>query len=290
MAQEFPPGATELLGPTTRRGFLHVMGASLALAGLTFAGCRWPTEKLAPYSRCPQDVHAGEPKRYATVQEVGGVAGGLLVTSFDGRPIKIEGNPSYPANQGAGSAIQQASVLELCDPKRSTSPIVRESDQRTAKTWEDFAGVAVPHFNRLKASGGPGLCMLSEATSSPSLALLRGEFLKAFPAAKWFAYEPLSHNNERAGLQLASGEALRAVKDLSQAEIIFALDSDLLRAHPDALRHARDFAMGRRADDGQMNRLYTAESALSLTGAAADHRLALATSSVGLLALELAQS
>src|SRR5205807_419913 len=111
---------------TSRRGFLGLMGASMALAGLTLGGCRrWPEERLAPYASNVRDRLPGVPEQYATAMELGGVAGGLLVTSFDGRPIKVEGNPTHPSSwtvkgkMGSADAFAQASVLDLYDPQRS---------------------------------------------------------------------------------------------------------------------------------------------------------------------------
>ena len=121
-------GAEEALHASRRR-FLKTMGASLSLAGLAATtGCiRLPEEKLAPYAHRPENRTPGTPVSYATAMEIGGVAQGLLVTSFDGRPIKIEGNPSHPLNRGAADMLAQASVLELYDPDRSRGVLKREA-------------------------------------------------------------------------------------------------------------------------------------------------------------------
>ena len=130
-------GTREELSPASRREFLRLMGASLGLAG--FAGCiRWPEEQLAPYAHRPENRMPGMPVVYATAMELGGVAQGLLVTSYDGRPIKIEGNPSHPLNRGAADAIAQASVLELYDPDRSRGVIRREGGAEKAVDWDEL--------------------------------------------------------------------------------------------------------------------------------------------------------
>ena len=109
------------------------MGASLGLAGLTATGCiRLPEEKLAPYAHRPENRMPGTPVSYATAFELGGVAQGLLVTSYDGRPIKIEGNPSHPLNAGAADTAAQASVLELYDPDRSFGVSTNRRGERRA--------------------------------------------------------------------------------------------------------------------------------------------------------------
>ena len=270
--REFPEGTWEQCGPATRRQFLKVMGASFALAGLT--SCRWPEEKIVPYARRPEGRNPGVPVQYATAFELGGVATGLLVTSYDGRPIKIEGNPLHPYSGGAANAIMQASILDLYDPDRSRRIIRRERGRETTQTWDDFVGFARPHFAALRQQGGKGLCVLSEISSSPSLADMRERFLKAFPEAKWYEYEPIHRDNEINGFILAFGRAYRAHYHLDRAKVIVCLDADLLMTHPAALQYARDFAEGRQPDgqDAEINRLYAIESVLSVTGSVADQR------------------
>ena len=100
-----------------RRSFLKLMGASLALAGM--AGCtRQPPEQILPYVRQPENVVPGRPLFYATAMTLGGRATGLLVESHEGRPTKIEGNPSHPASLGATDVFAQAALLDLYDPDR----------------------------------------------------------------------------------------------------------------------------------------------------------------------------
>ncbi len=155
--KEFPGLAEELLSPRTRRAFLKVMGASLGVAGL--AACRWPKETILPFAHRPEDRMPGVPQQYATAMELGGAAIGLLVTSYDGRPVKIEGNPLHPTSRGAASALAQASLLELYDPDRSQQVVRREGGQEFASSWDDFTAFAGPHFAALRgeeaATGSP---------------------------------------------------------------------------------------------------------------------------------------
>ncbi len=282
----FPAGA-KALSRASRRRFLKIMGASLGLAGL--AGCiRMPEERLAPYAHPPNNRMPGVPVSYATAFELGGVAQGLLVTSYDGRPIKIEGNPNHPLNQGAADAIAQASVLEVYDPDRSRGVIKRETGTPLRVGWDEFARWAKQQF----AGDGKGVCVLSEASRSPSLADARARLMKAMPKVQWFEYEPLSDDNVREGTRRALGAPLRGVLELSHAEVIAGLDADLFGGgDPLAIKYARDFAGRRRLDDAaaaEMNRLFVVESVCSITGACADHRRAVRASAVPALAAQLA--
>jgi len=116
--REFPANASEWLDPAGRRTFLKLMGASLALAGVT-ACTRQPAEALVPYVRQPEELVPGKPLFYATAMPMSGAGMGLLVESHEGRPTKIEGNPDHPASRGATDLFAQASILGLYDPDRS---------------------------------------------------------------------------------------------------------------------------------------------------------------------------
>ncbi|MFN0136979.1 MAG: TAT-variant-translocated molybdopterin oxidoreductase, partial [Phycisphaerae bacterium] len=266
---EFPHMAELLERSPSRRQFLKVMGASLALAGLT--GCRWPKEAIVPHAKNPPNRTPGIPVSYATTFALSGVGTGLLVTSYDGRPIKIEGNPLHPYSLGATDAMMQAAILETYDPDRSQFP----HEGARAVAWNKWDAAIEKLSADLKASQGVGLAILSEPNSSPTLEAARAQMKSALPKAKWFEYEPLSRDNERVGTAMALGQPMRPLLDLSGADVIASFDCDFLFSHPSALRNTREFARRRGASDGTMNRLYVIENNLSLTGTNADERYAM---------------
>lgn len=283
LAKEFPGYDPDSIATTSRRRFLKIMGASMALAGVTLSGCRRaPKEYLAPYASNPRDRVPGMPEYYATIFEMGGVGVPLLVTSFDGRPIKVEGNPDHPMSFvgeagggrkiGAADAFAQASVLEMYDPERSRQV---KRDGKPAK-WEDFTAFAKSHFGAMKGKG-EGLAILSEAASGPSVADMRARLSKAMPGAKWYEYEAVSNDNEAEGHRLAFGAPLRSRLNLDKAATVVLFDADVLGTHPAHTRYAADWAARRRTADNkadrQMNRVFIAESTFSVTGTVADVRL-----------------
>ncbi len=253
----------------------------MALAGVTSTGCRrWPVEEVRPHTARPEGFTPGVAEHYATSIEIDRVSTGLLVKSYDGRPIKIEGNPDHPFSRGAASAMAQASVLELYDPDRSRTVIQRDSSKHE-RNWEGFQAFATPHFQALRGRLGDGLAFLVQPSDGPTWRRLRGEFEQAFPKARWFEYQPLHHDNENAGSFAAFGRVLRPQYDLSQASVILSFDADLLGGHPAHLKHASDWAAGRRSvDQGKMNRLIAIEAGMSITGSVADVRVPLKPSLV----------
>ena len=277
--REFPAHADEMLAPS-RRDFLRLMGASVALAGMT-ACRRWPTEHIVPFAHRPEGYVPGNTLQYATSFELGGAAVGLLVTSYDGRPIKIEGNPLHPQSLGATDAVTQGTLLQLYDPDRSTDVVLRaRGDEPAVRDRDAFFGWAKPHFEALRASGGAGLRVLAEPSGSPTLSSLKARFAATFPKAVWVTWDPLSRDAERDGAAMAFGRPLRTHLALDKADVIACFDADILADDPAAVANARAWARRRRATDGTMNRLYAVEASYSLTGGCADHRIPVAASQV----------
>jgi MoCo/4Fe-4S cofactor protein with predicted Tat translocation signal len=281
--REFPKGASEWVDSVSRRGFLQVMGASMALAGMT--GCvRLPLEPIVPYVRQPEEVIPGRPMFYATAMTLGGYASPLLVESHLGRPTKIEGNEQHPASLGGTDIFAQASILGMYDPDRSQS-VVSLGDQRS---WQSFVAAIRGPLSAQKTLGGAGIRILTPTISSPTLADQLRNLLKIHPQAKWHVYEPVNRDNALEGAKLAFGQPVETRYDLEKADVILSLDADFLSAgFPGNVRYIRDFAK-RRNPDGNMNRLYVVESAPTTTGAKADHRLPIPAGDIAAFARTLA--
>src|SRR5713226_2310759 len=275
MHREFPKGASEWLDSVSRRGFLKLMSASLALAGMS--GCtKMPLEPIVPYVKQPEDVVPGRPKFYATAFTLSGYASPVLVESHLGRPTKIEGNPEHPASLGGTDVFTQASLLGLYDPDRSQT-LTYLGDVRS---WSALVEAIHGPMNVQKTLQGAGLRILTQTVSSPTLAdQIRG-LLKIYPQAKWHVYEPVNRDNALAGAQMAFGQPVDTQYKVENADVIVSLDHDFLYAgFPGFTRYARDYAK-RRNPDGNMNRLYVVESTPSSTGAKADHRLPIRASDI----------
>jgi len=269
MHREFPRGASEWLDSVSRRGFLRLMGASLALAGMS-ACTKQPLEPIVPYVRQPEEVIPGRPLFFATAFSLSGYASPLLVESHLYRPTKIEGNPEHPASLGGTDVFAQASILGLYDPDRSQT-MTYLGDVRT---WGDFLNAVRGPLNIQKGLQGAGIRILTQTVSSPTLNDQLRSILQLYPQAKWHVYEPVNRDNVYAGAQMAFGRPVESIYNLDAADVILSLDADFLYAgFPGFTRYARDFAKRRDPDSGKMSRLYVVESTMTSTGAKADHRL-----------------
>jgi MoCo/4Fe-4S cofactor protein with predicted Tat translocation signal len=285
--REFPENATEWNDPVGRRRFMRLMGASLALAGLT-ACTKQPPEYFAPYAKQPEEITLGRPLYFATAMPFAGSAIGLLAESHEGRPTKLEGNKDHPASLGATDMFAQASVLDLYDPDRAQTISYIEDTM----TWGDFLNAVRPAVTQQRAPeiGGAGLRILSEVVTSPTLTYQIKSLLAELPNARWHQYEPASSDSAREGSRLAFGQYTNTVYRFDKADVIVALDADFLSCGAAGVRYAHDYAERRRLSEEKrdMNRLYVVESTVSITGSVADHRLPVKPSEIESIARVLA--
>ncbi len=268
--REFPKHASEWSDNSSRRDFMKIMGASMALAGLS-ACTKQPLEAIVPYVRQPKNMVLGKPLFYATAMPLGAYGTGLLVESHEGRPTKIEGNPQHPSSLGGTDVFSQASVLTMYDPDRSqTNTYIGET-----RTWPDMLSSLRDSIRTQKAKGGAGLRVLSGATSSPSFVAQMQELLKTYPQAKWYQWEAVNRDNVYAGAQLAFGQPVEAVYDFSKAKVLLSLDCDFMSSgFPGFHKYTREFSRRRRPElKEEMLRFYAVESSPTNTAAKADHRL-----------------
>jgi molybdopterin-containing oxidoreductase family iron-sulfur binding subunit len=276
--KEFPSAAQEWVDPVSRRGFLKLMGASMALAGL--AGCtKQPDEPIYPYVKAPEDLILGKPMYFATAHPFTTGAVPLLVKSDEFRPIKIDGNPEHAYNMGSSDPYSQGTLLALYDPDRSQHATYRGE----TREWQEFAQVF--RAKAVSTKDGSGIYFLSTTITSPTLARQWQAVQKAYPKAKLVQYDPAL-----AGTFLANG--LNVQYALDQADVIVSLDADFLSgaSYPGFHKLVRDYANRRRQPENGMNRLYAIESTPTTTGMKAEHRLGLRASEIPAFTAALAQA
>jgi len=275
--REFPRQASIWPESASRRDFLKLMTASMALAGLS-ACVKQPLQPIVPYVRQPNEVTLGIPLFFASAMPFGAYAAPVLVESHEGRPTKVEGNPEHPASLGGSCVFSQASILDMYDPDRAQTITYLGG----LSTWSDFTVALKGALNSQKAIQGAGLRILSSPTSSPTMASLMDQVQAAFPQSKWIQWEPVNRDNVNAGSKLAFGEYVETRYDFSKADVILSLDSDFLSSvYPGFLYYARQFAARRVPDQsGKMSRFYSIQSTPTGTSGKADDRLPVRASEI----------
>jgi MoCo/4Fe-4S cofactor protein with predicted Tat translocation signal len=275
--REFPAAGPEWVDPVSRRGFMKLMGASMALAGL--AGCtKQPDEPIYAYVKQPEDLVLGKPNYFASAHPFVTGAIPVLVKSDEYRPIKVDGNPEHAYNQGSSDVFTQGTLLDLYDPDRSAKVLYRGEN----RTWGEFTEAF--HDAASASKDGTGIYFLSATITSPTMARQWQEVQKAYPKAKLVQYDPAI-----AGTAFASGPV--PYYSLADADVIVSLDADFLSgaSYPGFHKLTREYAI-RRKDPNKLNRLYSIESSPTTTGFKAEHRLLLRASEVPAFAAALAQA
>ena len=271
--KEFPQGdtLTEEEQKISRRNFTKLMGASSALAGLGLASCRRPDSYIVPYKKAPEWIIPGKPLFYATTRPDAGGAIPIVVTTFEGRPTKLEPNTDHPDVCGT-DAQTQASVLDLYSPSRSKEILKNKKEASLAELKKALQGLDLSKT----------ALVFGEDDSPTRNRLAKG--LKA-KGATIVSYEAVSGESLQKGTQ--------DLVDFSKATRILSLDCDFLGT--DKVGNARDFSKKRQGGNenydqegdvqaDKMNRLYQVETQFSLTGGMADHRLRVTPSRVAVVA------
>jgi len=270
--REFPRFAAEFTDPLSRRKFLTLMGASLALAGMT--GCRQPSGTIVPNVKDDGGL-LGAPLHFASSFPLSGYGTGVLVRSYEGRPIKVEGNPEHPSSKGGTDIFAQAALLGMYDPDRGWSP----EKAGNPTSWSDANQFFLSELARLPK--GKGVRILSETITSPTLGSQLGAFLAKYPEAVWHEYEPLASDEAYNGIKAAfdGGKPLQPVFDFTKADVVVSFESDFLGSGPGMPAYSRQFSSRRSVEvphaaeaNKSMNRLYAVECMQTPTGTVADHR------------------
>ncbi len=276
LEMEFPRGAGlyEDSG-LSKRDFLKLMGASIALAGVGLTGCRRPEAHLVPFSKGVEWTVPGKFLYYATSQPTRTGAIPLIASTSDGRPTKLEGNPLHPFSNGGTDSFAQAAILDLYDPQRSKN-YTDKGTRVDAAAFDSF-------LQSVGQGGGKGVAFLVEKKNSPTRDRLRAELERNFPGVLWAEYEPLGDSETEVAAAAAFGAGARLLPKFERADVILAIDSDFLNPIESGIGFAAGFAARRNPDQkgAPMNRLYVVENRYTVTGGMADHRLRCKASAAG---------
>src|ERR1035438_7920454 len=226
--REFPANASELEDGQSRRQFIKLMLASFALAGVATlgAGCRRPEEKLVPYGKQPENYTYGEAQYFATAMPTRTGAIPLVVKSYEGRPVKIEGNALFPGSNGSTDRYAQASILDFYDPARARH---FKHDGKVVSR-EEALSFLDELSKKFAANSGEGLAFLAESSTSPSRARLQKIIAGKFPKAQWFTYDAIDSGIHQRAATQAFGQPVKPEFHFDKAKAILSLDCDFLRS------------------------------------------------------------
>ena len=268
----------------SRRGFLELLGFSLAAAGCE----RSPVREAIPFVVASEQAMPGEALWYATTCAACPAACALWVKTRDGRPIKVEGHPDSELTRGGTCAVGQASVLGLYDQARLSGPLWHGEPA----SWSDVDDQVSKRL-RAVAAAGHEIALVTGSHTGPAGRRLIAEWNDHFPRSRHVSYDPVSAAAIRRANGAAYGEPVVPHYRFDRARVVVGLDADFLGTWLSPVEFIRGYADGRRLDHrsahGERRLVWHAqfESRLSLTGAKADLRVGVNASDLGSLALAL---
>ncbi len=261
--------------PISRRRFLALLSASSAFA---LASCSNFKDKgeIVPYNRKPDEVIIGKANYNATSLNCCQNNCSVLVKTREGRPIKIDGNPDHPINQGKVCIRGQAAILNLYDPDRLRNPLERTSGKNfLPTTWRDANRNILNRLNTA-INQNKEIAIISNKITSPTTLTVLKEFINKYPTTKIYSYSTFSNRNRLNAWKEAYGEDSVPALNLEKAKIILSIESDFLNTDGEVVEQIRKFTETRNINDlKNFSRLYVVEGNLTLTGANADYRIKL---------------
>lgn len=257
---------------TTRRDFLKYVGFTTAAA--TLAACEGPVHMSIPYVVQPEQIIPGIADYYATSVFDGFDFANLLVKTREGRPIKIDNNTMAGAKFAANARIH-ASILSLYDSMRLKEPKIAGKPA----TWIDVDSKIKSGLAEAKAKGGQ-VVLLTNTLASPSTEKLIAEFLAKNPNASHVVYDAVSESEALDAFETVYGERALVDYDFSKASVIVSVGADFLGDWQGG-SYDSGYAKGRIPQGPQgskkISRHFQLEANMTLSGAAADKRVAMST-------------
>lgn len=248
----------------TRRSFLSVMGFSFTALPLVSSCMKIPVKKALPYLEKSDQVVPGVPNWYATAMDpIYGEA--LLVKTREGRPIKIEGNPSSPLTKGGTMPGSQASVLSLYDSHRFKSPLVagQPNDWNTviSKLKLELAATTEPVY------------LVSRTLTSPSSIALIETIKNKYSNLKHIVYEATSMSSILQANQAMFATATYPHFNMDQAKFVVSFSADFLSTWMSPVELTKQYTSARDLiENDTMLKHVHFESIMTLTGSNADER------------------
>lgn len=282
---EFPFGEDQAINldsmsSVNRRKFLALMTASGVFA--TTACTDYQDKgKIINYTTKPESVQPGVANYYASTLNITGNSWGILIKTREGRPIKLEGNPEHPVNQGKISNLAHSTIVNLYDPSRLKAPQIKGKKglklvpfEKT--TWEDADKAIVKALNDA-VNSGKEIAILSEQVLSPSYASLLNDFIAKYPTAKVYGFNTFNNDVKNAAWQETYNTTnLFPSIQIDKADVILSLENDFLGVDGDTIENTRMFVSRKDINNvNGFNKMYCVEGAMTLTGAKADYRFRL---------------
>lgn len=245
---------------------------------------------LEPYVRPPEEELPGRATWYASTCRQCPAGCGIIARVINGRPRKLEGNPSHPLNRGKLCARGQAGLQYLYNPDRLQNP-VKQTGGRGSRSfspiqWTEALDELASKLNNLDDLSKVGFLA---GLGSDHLLEMVTHFQETLNAPPPVIYDLHTTLEGRAAIGDLSerwfGSSNLPIYDISQAEVVFSFGANFLETWMSPVSQSVDFGEMRQGQLGGRGFLVQFESRLSTTGASADEWVPVKPGTEGLIAL-----
>jgi anaerobic selenocysteine-containing dehydrogenase len=282
----------------SRRDFLKLAGVGAATTAV-LTGCG-PAARLVqrePYTKMPEYTYNGLSTYYATTCRECSAGCGLIARTYQGRAIKVEGNPNNPVNLGKTCARGQATLEGLYNPQRVRGPIKHSrgqslygSDNQNVESnmsWDDAIQVVADALSKNQ----PNEIAFLMGMAPDHLFDLITDLTKAINAPAPIRFGALGMFEARTTLMQAANDLLGQSGlpffDIGNADLVFSFGANFLETWLSPVAQTRGYSSLRRRNPNQRGYFVQFEARMSQTGAKADEWIPITPGTEGLVALAL---
>lgn len=280
----------------SRRGFLKLASVGAATtAVLTGCGPASRYVKREPYSRMPEYNYNGLSTYYATSCRECAAGCGLIVRTYQGRALKVEGNPEHPVNRGKTCSRGQVTLQGLYNPNRVRGPIQHTRGEalydaefqnvESNRTWDDAIQVVAD------ALVSPARTVFLMGTGSDHLFDLVSDLATATGAPPPIRFSAASMFGGQATLSQAAesflGQAGVPFFDIANSDLVLSFGANFLETWLSPVAYNRAYAQMRRGNPERRGYFIQFEPRMSQTAAKADEWIPIQPGTEGLVALAL---
>ncbi|MEJ5297720.1 MAG: 4Fe-4S dicluster domain-containing protein [Armatimonadota bacterium] len=255
-----------------RRDFLKAVG--VVSGGAVVAGCepkKGTYKAIAPLFPLPEGRAPGEPYYIRTTCTECPAGCGVTVRVIDGVPIKLEGTPGHPVNDGSLCVRGQAGITRLYNPRRIQKPMRRKgADGWEEIEWEQAYGDIIAAVKRSRQEGKKNL-YLSGRTSG-MLGRLIDEFCQKTGFERLPEYEVFDYATLRRANELVFSIREVPSYNIAASDFLLTIGADVLQTFGSPVSQQKQIARAKRENGLKW---VHAEPHVSLEGLQAHRRVAL---------------
>jgi anaerobic selenocysteine-containing dehydrogenase len=262
-----------------------------ALGAGSLAACRGH-ERPASLAALPEGWSQGEEHWVTTTCGQCPAGCGIKVRVFEGRAVKIEGNPTHPINGGGLGPKGQSGLQLLYHPDRIRGPLrrvgPRGSGQWSRVTWDSAIGEIAEALGRLRSTGDARSLVVLDGEPRGVVPRLWDRFLRAYGSPNHVGHASTTDGASVLTMTFMQGVASTPAYDWRNTNYVLGFGVGLFESWCQTIHMSRASGTMRRGTPGRRTKFVHVSPRFSVTAARSDEWIPIAPATDGALALGLA--